>query len=214
MPGKLTYFPLGIRAEPIRAVLHFAGQEFEDNRISQDDFAAIKSSLPLGSLPVWEEDGIQYAQSGSILRMLGIRNGYYTSDPNTAWEIDSLIDFMEENFNDFVSLPAKPVFGATAGPEDREKFDKYCDKVIPILEGRLARHGKKYIAGTDNMTIADLKVYQSFGVLLWVDACPAPQDAKDACQAKIDASPKLKVYIAQLKQDMQPWISARVPTPL
>ena len=57
MPGKLTYFPLGIRAEPIRAVLHFGGQEFEDNRISQDDFAALKPSLPLGSLPVWEEDG-------------------------------------------------------------------------------------------------------------------------------------------------------------
>ena len=39
--------------------------------------------------------------------MLGIRHGFYTTDANIAWEIDSLIDFMEENYNTSIGYPFK-----------------------------------------------------------------------------------------------------------
>ena len=39
--------------------------------------------------------------------MIGIRHGFYTTDANTAWEIDSLIDFMEENYNSVVGYALK-----------------------------------------------------------------------------------------------------------
>ena len=42
-------------------------------------------ALPLGSMPVWEEDGFIMCQSNSILRVLGIRLGYYADDPMTCW---------------------------------------------------------------------------------------------------------------------------------
>ena len=47
-------------------------------------------------MPVWEEDGFKLAQSSAIMRMLGIRHGYYSDDPLTCWAIDSLVDFMED----------------------------------------------------------------------------------------------------------------------
>ena len=34
MPGKLTYFPLGGRAEAIRAMLAHKGFDYDDNRSS------------------------------------------------------------------------------------------------------------------------------------------------------------------------------------
>ena len=94
--------------------------------------------------------------------MLGIRLGYYSKDPNTMWAIDSLIDFMEDNYDDMLDWGATIIFGGFASLEHDAKFLAYYDKMVPFLSKRLEGHGKKYIAGTDTMTIADLKVYQGF----------------------------------------------------
>ena len=78
MSGKLTYFDLGARAEPIRALCYIAHFNYQDERVSQSEFAGLKSSLPLGQLPIWSEDGMVICQSTAILRMLGIRLGFYS----------------------------------------------------------------------------------------------------------------------------------------
>ncbi len=108
MPGKLSYFPVGGRAEPIRALCWLAKHEFEDNMVDPMSWASVKDNgtYPMQSMPIWEEDGVTYCQSSAILRMLGIRFGYYSTDPNTMWEIDSLIDMIEDNMEG-VAKPAR-----------------------------------------------------------------------------------------------------------
>ena len=62
--GRLIYFDLGGRAEGIRMLLAHANFQYEDRRISMEEFAKMKrggSSLPLGSVPIWEEDGFTMA---------------------------------------------------------------------------------------------------------------------------------------------------------
>ena len=59
MPGKLTYFDLGGRAEAIRAMLKHANFEYEDDRVSILQFNKIKKDptiLPFAVMPVWVED--------------------------------------------------------------------------------------------------------------------------------------------------------------
>ena len=87
MPGKLIYFEAGGRAEGIRALLAHANFDYVDERLSFPDFGAKKAAgvFPLGSVPVWEEDGVMHPQCSAILRMLGIRLGYYSEDPATCW---------------------------------------------------------------------------------------------------------------------------------
>ena len=58
MPGiKLTYFNGRGRAETARYVLAYAGAEYEDNRITGEQFAELKPSLNYGQLPVKHESG-------------------------------------------------------------------------------------------------------------------------------------------------------------
>ena len=161
-----------------------------------------------------DRDGVTFAQSTAILRMLGIRHGMYTTDANQAWEIDSLLDFMEDNYNDMIGYCFKPVIGAPVTDEDRQKFDAYFGKMVPFLNQRLEGHGKKWIAGTDHFSIADLKVYQGLVMLLEIEANPVPQEAKDAVRQKIAETSRLRNYLRELTAHMQPWLSARVPTPI
>ena len=45
MPSyKLTYFPVTALAEPIRFMLSYLGQEFEDYRFQSEDWPSIKPS--------------------------------------------------------------------------------------------------------------------------------------------------------------------------
>ena len=140
MPGKLYYFDLGGRAEGIRALLGHANFQYEDCRKSNEEFGQLKQSgfLPLGSMPDWEEDGFKMCQSSAILRMLGIRLGYYSEDPMTAWAIDSLVDFAEDHQGKFVGFVFPAVMG---GQLDLSKAEEWIEssygKVIPIYEKRL-----------------------------------------------------------------------------
>ena len=111
MPGKLYYFDAGGRAEAIRAMLFHANFQFEDVRLSQEEYGAKKAAgfFPLGGLPDWEEDGTVMPQSNAILRMLAIRLGYYSEDPMTCWQIDSMMDFCEDLFGKFATFYA-PMF--------------------------------------------------------------------------------------------------------
>ena len=61
----------------------------------------------------------------------------YTTDANTAWEIDSLLDFMEENYNSSIGLAFKTVSGVPTTDEDVQSFNAYFDKMISFLDNRL-----------------------------------------------------------------------------
>ena len=95
MPGKLTYFDLGGRAEGIRSMLHHAGHQYEDCRKSFPEWATYKAETPMGSMPLWEEDGFTTVSSSAILRVLGVRLGYYSDNHLTAYKIDSIVEYIE-----------------------------------------------------------------------------------------------------------------------
>ena len=57
----LYYFDLYGRGEPIRMLLSHAKVEFEDRRLTNEEFAQMREngSLPSGQVPLWEDDGRQ-----------------------------------------------------------------------------------------------------------------------------------------------------------
>eukprot|EP01091_Cochliopodium_minus_P018090 TRINITY_DN7253_c0_g1_i2.p1 TRINITY_DN7253_c0_g1~~TRINITY_DN7253_c0_g1_i2.p1 ORF type:complete len:120 (-),score=32.98 TRINITY_DN7253_c0_g1_i2:629-988(-) len=90
---KLTYFNSPGRAEGIRIALFMGGVEFEDERISKEEFVNRKQSLPYLAVPVLTlEDGEVIAQSKAILRYVGRLTKLYPEDIKQAMLVDEIID--------------------------------------------------------------------------------------------------------------------------
>ena len=125
------------------------------------EFGQKKASgfFPTGTLPIWEEDGFKMPQGNSILRMLGIRYGYYTEDGMQAHAIDSILDYCEGMVN--VGRPyIAPALNGKPISEDCDSWiADFWKPQVQIIGNRLAGHGKKFIAGTDRPTIADFKAF-------------------------------------------------------
>ena len=77
---------------------------------------------PLGSVPVWEEDGRMIPVTNVILRVLGIRLGYYSEDPMTMWAIDSLCDWMEDKADDFYDYLMPIMMGGEMKEEGSDRW--------------------------------------------------------------------------------------------
>ncbi|KAH7694854.1 CRE-GST-9 protein, partial [Aphelenchoides avenae] len=71
---KLTYFDCRALGEVARFMFHYAGQPFDDVRVTNEEWEAnlqhYKSTLPYGRIPVLEVDGVQIAESMTIARFL------------------------------------------------------------------------------------------------------------------------------------------------
>ncbi len=98
---KLTYFHLHGKVECIRMVCVKGNIDFEDNRITGEEFGALKASgsLPSGQVPLWTTaDGKNLNQAFAILRMLGRQTGYY-KDENVDecfivdWTLETVLDY-------------------------------------------------------------------------------------------------------------------------
>jgi len=95
---RLTYFDAPVsRGEECRLALHLAGIDFEDNRISQSAWPALKAQTPYGTLPVLELPGHPpLAQTNPILLLIGRRHGLHPSDDFEAARHEAMMQHVEE----------------------------------------------------------------------------------------------------------------------
>jgi glutathione S-transferase len=95
---RLTYFDAPVsRGEECRLGLHLAGIDFEDNRISQAAWPALKDQTPYGTMPVLELPGHPpLAQTNPILVLIGRRHGLHPGDDFEAARHEAMMQHVEE----------------------------------------------------------------------------------------------------------------------
>lgn len=196
---KLIYFDVdGGRAEPIRIAFHAAGIDFDDVRISFDEFSEMRSGTRFTCVPVLEIDGAQVTQSNAISRYVGKMAGLYPQDDLQALYCDEVLGALEDLTNRIVAT-----FGLE-GEEMRLAREKLVDGWLTIflrgLEELLNRGGGEYFAD-NRMTVADLRAFVQThtlckGILDYVPTdlvqrvAPALFDHKE----RIDADPRVRAY--------------------
>ena len=96
---KLTYFNLKGLAELIRWIFAQAGVEYEDIRITQEQWAEMKSTTPNGSVPILEVDGKVLAGSGPIARYVAEQHGLAGENDFENAQIAGIDDLLTDTTN-------------------------------------------------------------------------------------------------------------------
>jgi glutathione S-transferase len=152
---KLTYFDMdGGRAEPVRICFHAAGIDFEDVRISFEEFMGVRGSLRFNCVPVLEIDGTVITQSNAMCRYVGKMAGLYPDDDLQALYCDEAMGAVEDLLHAMVHT-----FGLE-GDELKAAREKLVDGWLAVfLKGldEVLERGGDYFAD-NRLTVADLKL--------------------------------------------------------
>uniref|UniRef100_A0A6S8BHM6 Glutathione S-transferase n=2 Tax=Sar TaxID=2698737 RepID=A0A6S8BHM6_9STRA len=150
------------RAEVPRLAFFIGGVDFEDKRLTSEEFREKKSEFPFGQIPVLYVDGKSVAQSGGICRFAGKKagKGLYPRDDFLAAKVDEVIDFA----SDMTSKVAPSL--REKDPEKRVEMRKVlAEETLPncfaMLERVLKENGanSNYFVG-NSLTIADLAIWR------------------------------------------------------
>ncbi|XP_014255589.1 glutathione S-transferase-like [Cimex lectularius] len=199
---KLTYFNVKALGEPIRMILHYMGKDFEDERVSLEEWQKLKQRSPFGKLPTLEVDGKVLHQSNAVCRYLAKEANLRGSND---WE-DLQIDIIVDTFQDFrkeVSL-----FHHEPDPAVKEtKKAKILNETLPY-----------YFSKFDKM-VEENKGYFANGKLSWADFYLGGFSDSLVTLLGVDIYadyPNLKTWRAKFFEipQVKDWISKRPQTAL
>nr|BAN21228.1 glutathionetransferase [Riptortus pedestris] len=160
---KLTYFPVKALAEPIRFLLSYLEENFEDYRFEREQWPNIKPNMPFGKVPVLEIDGKVVHQSTAISRYLGKQAKLVGKDDWEALQIDIAVDTLHD-FRQVVAnywyepdeaLKSKKKEEALAGPVPfyLEKFDQLAKENNGYLANGALSWGDLYFVAVSDYLI-------------------------------------------------------------
>ena len=178
----LTLSAVG-RGFPIRLAFEHAKIAYEDVRLTFPTFNEKKAGYPFAAVPVLrvkDADGERvYAQSNAILRFVGRKAGLYPSDEVRAFQVDEILDAVEDVTNAMspsISEKDEAVKAEMRKTLATTTFPRY----LKGIEEQLTANGPGPFAVGGEVTIADFKLYSmvrhlSSGVLDGI-----PKDIVDA----------------------------------
>ena len=195
---KLTYFDFdGGRGEPIRIAFHAAGIEFEDHRISFEEFMQTRNEMRFTCSPTLEVDGVEVTQSNAMLRYVGKMAGLYPEDDLQALYCDEAMGALEDLLNRIVAT-----FGLE-GDELKAAREELTEGWLSVFIkglGEILARGGDYVAD-NRLTIADLKLYMQVRWLRGGAVDHVPTDLIDRLapnlvehEARVGDDPIVKAY--------------------
>ena len=165
---QLFYWPIPGRAEAARVALSLAKLDWEDVPLTVELYASMKEQgeLPWGMVPLLKTPDGGLAESVAILRFLGHQCGLVPEHAFMAAKVDEFMDGIGLYFS---------ILDGTFGIDDVNERTKAREalflpdgkgtKGLEMLEQKITASSTVWIAGTTEMSIADLMVFTyAFGL--------------------------------------------------
>ena len=156
---KLYYGNARGRAEQIRFVFAHAGVQYEDIRLTPEQWPEFKPKTPYGQLPVLEVDGKMLAGSGPIERFLAEQYGLAGSNTFENAEIASILDVVDDLAEKLAAVYFEKDEARKAKLK-KELDETHIPRYLGALEKRAAANNSAdgWIYGA-KVTYADFGVY-------------------------------------------------------
>ncbi|KAI4470936.1 glutathione s-transferase [Holotrichia oblita] len=153
MSTKLTYFDFRGLGESLRYLLRYAGVDFEDIRITFEEWPKVKTSMPFGQMPLYEEKGKTVTQSLAIARYIAKKAKLVGKNDWEDLEIDAIVD----TINDIRQKITQYYFETDAELKKKQKEGPLFKETIPYYFERLENIAKENSG------------YMAVGRLTWAD---------------------------------------------
>jgi glutathione S-transferase len=159
VPTLHLYEPNLPQQNIIIKMLDYCGVEYEkkyekfSGKIPEIDFYSGKVNRN-EAFPHYVEDGTTFSNVSAILRYLAIKHDLYSKDADTLWSIDAITDLVLS----LIRTNQKKSQSEKVNGED------FIRVLATVLENRLSSNtdlngqDRKFIAGTDQPTLADFAV--------------------------------------------------------
>jgi len=180
MPSyKLTYFSGRGFAEATRMLFAQAGVEYEDVRMTQESWPALKATgkAPFGQLPILEVDGQVISQSVTIMRFVAVEHGLAPSSTLERAQADMIVDAIKGDL-----LPKFIKMYYEKEEQEKENLKKeiyvFLPQQLKYFENILATNDKGYFVG-GKLSYADIYFFTSFNNILVQGNIETPKEFAD-----------------------------------
>ena len=153
---KLYYFDMYGRAEAMRMALHRYGVQFEDVRMTREQFGEMKASgkLEYGQVPALElDDGTMLCQSAAIWRYIELKFSDDSQDPMHAYQRENIACYFKD---DFMGKYVMPMMKAADADKAAHSMT-LANEGMPALYATISRKlgDRKWIVG-DKFSTCDI----------------------------------------------------------
>jgi len=199
MPLELGYWAIRGLASPIRYLLEYVGEEYEETRYVDAKWFSVKFEMGLDfpNLP-WLKDGdVKLTQSGAILRYLAEKHGLHGKDIVERAKLEMLA----AECMDFHMAYAKVVYNP-----DFEKLKEglFNDKQVKMKQFEAFLGDKKFFGGEEPKFV-DFHLYEILTVYTILFPEYKDKFAKIAAYLeRFEELPKIKAYLASSKYIKSP----------
>merc|ERR1712038_384153 len=190
---QLLYFDGRGRGEIIRMILTYGGVEFEDKRVSFEEWPQIKPTTKCGFIPELKWGDNVLVQSNAITRFAAREVGIAGKNSVEMAQCDAIVDFCSEVIEAAYSVHF--FFAPNASQEARAKFKGKLDSFVRNMEKLLEPNGGEWMVG-GGFTLADL--YVTIVLSQWVKVARTDFESPTltVLSKRVSDIPKIKSFIA------------------
>jgi glutathione S-transferase len=198
MKPLLTYFAVRGRAEVVRVMLEDVGVEYDERRITMEEWPTVKPTLMFGQLPTYRDGDVFIDQSHAIYRYLARKHDLYGDDEHGRIRCDIVEEAFVDAQNNIGTFCWRPDFAQARAGYEETQLPALMEKLQKLFD--LNRSGSGWWVG-ERISYVD---FLAWHFLEYVRALSPMNlhrfERLKAAKLKLESRPRIAAYLKSARR--------------